>query len=70
MTISGKAKLAGVVGDPISHSLSPLLHAHWLEAHKVDGAYVPLKVARESFAFALRGLRLAGICRRQCHGAA
>jgi shikimate dehydrogenase len=60
MTISGKAKLAGVVGDPISHSLSPLLHAHWLEAYGIDGAYVPLKVARESFAFALRGLRLVG----------
>jgi shikimate dehydrogenase len=60
MIVSGKAKLAGVVGDPISHSLSPLLHTHWLEAHGIDGAYVPLKVARESFTFALRGLRLAG----------
>ena len=60
MMISGKAKLAGVIGDPISHSLSPLLHAHWLEAYGIDGAYVPLKVARESFAFALSGLRLAG----------
>ncbi|HTW33860.1 MAG TPA: shikimate dehydrogenase [Rhizomicrobium sp.] len=60
MTISGKARLAGVIGDPISHSLSPRLHAHWLEAYGVDGFYVPLKVARESFAVALRGLRLAG----------
>ena len=60
MIISGKAKLAGVTGDPISHSLSPLLHTHWLEEHNIDGAYVPLKIARESFAFALRGLRLAG----------
>ena len=60
MSTSGKAKLAGVIGDPIAHSLSPLLHAHWLEAHKVDGAYVPLNVVRESFTFALRGLRLAG----------
>jgi shikimate dehydrogenase len=60
MTISGKAKLAGVIGDPISHSLSPCLHAYWLETYRIDGAYVPLKVARESFAFALRGLRLAG----------
>jgi shikimate dehydrogenase len=59
MIISGKAKLAGVTGDPISHSLSPLLHTHWLEEHNIDGAYVPLKIARESFAFALRGLRLA-----------
>jgi shikimate dehydrogenase len=60
MTISGHAKLAGIVGDPVSHSLSPRLHAHWLEAHGIDGAYVPLKVARESFAATLRGLRMAG----------
>jgi len=60
MTISGAARLAGVVGDPIAHSLSPLLHAHWLEAYGVDGIYMPLKIARESFAFALGGLRVAG----------
>ena len=60
MIISGKAKLAGVIGDPIGHSLSPRLHAHWLEVYGIDGAYVPLNVARESFAFALRGLRLTG----------
>ena len=60
MNITGKAKLAGVIGDPISHSLSPRLHAHWLETYGIDGAYVPLKVAREFFAVALRGLRLAG----------
>ena len=60
MSVSGKAKLAGVIGDPISHSLSPLLHAHWLEVHKVDGAYVPLKVARwPKLVFELRGLMLA-----------
>ena len=60
MTISGRAILAGVVGDPVSHSLSPRLHAHWLEAHGIDGAYVPLKIARESFATTLQGLRVAG----------
>ncbi|HUO92016.1 MAG TPA: shikimate dehydrogenase [Rhizomicrobium sp.] len=60
MSITGAAKLAGVVGDPIAQSLSPLLHAYWLETYAVDGAYVPLKIARESFGFALRGLRLAG----------
>jgi shikimate dehydrogenase len=60
MTISGAAKLAGVIGDPVAHSLSPRLHGHWLEAYGLDGAYVPLRVPREAFAFALRGLRLAG----------
>ena len=60
MNISGKARIAGVIGDPVSHSLSPLLHTHWLDAYKIDGAYVPLRIARESFSFALHGLRLSG----------
>jgi shikimate dehydrogenase len=60
MTISGRAKLAGVIGDPVAQSLSPRLHAHWLDAHAVDGAYVPLAVARPHFALAVAGLRAAG----------
>lgn len=60
MNISGRATLAGVIGDPIAHSLSPRLHAHWLGVHGIDGAYVPLAVARESFAAVIVGLRKAG----------
>jgi shikimate dehydrogenase len=44
MTISGKAKLAGVIGWPVGHSLSPRLHGYWLERYGIDGAYVPLAV--------------------------
>lgn len=60
MTISGKAKLAGVIGWPIAHSLSPRLHGYWLDAHAVDGAYVPLAVPREDFARVIESLRIAG----------
>ena len=44
MTISGKAKLAGVIGWPVSHSRSPRLHGFWLNQHQIDGVYVPLAV--------------------------
>jgi shikimate dehydrogenase len=60
MSISGKAKLAGIVGWPVAHSLSPRLHTHWLDAHGIDGAYVPLAVAREDFARVVASLRRAG----------
>ncbi len=60
MRISGRAKLAGVIGDPVAHSLSPRLHAYWLDAYDIDGAYVPLAVARESFSTVVRCLRAAG----------
>lgn len=60
MTISGKAALAGVMGWPVSHSLSPRLHNHWLEAYGIDGAYVPLAIAPEHFAQGLRTLAHLG----------
>lgn len=30
---------AGVIGDPVEHSLSPLIHGHWLETYGVAGRY-------------------------------
>jgi len=60
MSISGKAKLAGVIGWPVAHSLSPRLHGYWLDAHGVDGAYVPLAVPRDNFARVIESLRIAG----------
>jgi len=45
MIPSGKARLAAVIGWPVSHSLSPRLHGYWLERYRIDGAYVPLAVA-------------------------
>ncbi|MFK4058789.1 shikimate dehydrogenase family protein [Brevundimonas sp. NPDC046655] len=33
--------LAGIAGQPVTHSLSPVIHNAWLEAGDIDGAYVP-----------------------------
>ncbi|EGF96036.1 Shikimate dehydrogenase [Brevundimonas diminuta] len=38
--ITGAALLGGIVGNPVSHSLSPVIHNAWLETGGVDGAYV------------------------------
>lgn len=58
--LSGKARLAGVLGWPVSHSRSPRLHGFWLQRHGIDGAYLPLPVPPEDFATAVRGLAAAG----------
>ena len=60
MILTGKAKLAGVIGWPVSHSLSPVLHGHWLAEHDIDGAMVPLAAGREDFTVVIDGLRRAG----------
>jgi shikimate dehydrogenase len=46
--------LAGVIGDPIAHSLSPRLHGHWLDRYGLAGHYVPLHIAHDRLAEALR----------------
>ena len=56
MMISGKARLAGVMGWPVEHSRSPRLHNHWLRTYGIDGAYVPLAVPPDRFENALRAL--------------
>lgn len=58
--ITGRAKLAGVMGWPVGHSLSPILHGHWLETLGIDGSYVPLPVKPEDFEGALRTLPKLG----------
>jgi shikimate dehydrogenase len=60
MILSGKARLAGILGWPVAHSRSPRLHGLWLQRHGIDGAYVPLPVAPEAFAGAVRGLAALG----------
>src|SRR5690606_35579885 len=52
--------LACVMGWPIRHSRSPLLHGYWLKAHGLDGAYVPIAVRPEGLAAALRALHPLG----------
>ena len=64
MKLSGAARVAGVTGAPVTHSLSPLLHNLWLEAAGIDGVYVPFPVAEDGFerlVDAFRGGVIAGI---------
>jgi shikimate dehydrogenase len=60
MRISGTTRLAGIMGWPVAHSRSPLLHGFWLREKSVDGAYVPLPVRPENIAKALRALPALG----------
>jgi shikimate dehydrogenase len=44
-TISGSAKVGGIAGNPIGHSLSPVIHNAWIAAAGMDAAYVPFAPA-------------------------
>ncbi|MHA1599886.1 MAG: shikimate dehydrogenase [Alphaproteobacteria bacterium] len=60
MILSGESKIAGVMGWPVAHSLSPRLHGFWLRQYGIDGAYVPLPVCPETFSSAIRALAGTG----------
>jgi shikimate dehydrogenase len=60
MRITGTTWLAGIMGWPVAHSRSPLLHGFWLDETEVDGAYVPLAVRPENIGDALRALPVLG----------
>ena len=38
--ITGAVKVGGIVGNPVTHSLSPVIHNGWIEAAGMDAAYV------------------------------
>lgn len=54
-------KLAGVMGWPVAHSRSPVIHNHWIEEHGLRGTYVLLPVQPEKLEQALRALPVLGI---------
>lgn len=60
MIVTAETKLAGVIGWPVAHSLSPRLHGFWLEKYRIDGLYLPLGVPPEHFGTALRMFAVMG----------
>ena len=51
---------AFVVGHPIAHSRSPLIHGHWLSEHGIAGSYERIAVAPDAFAAFFRRLPESG----------
>ncbi len=52
--------LAGVIGNPIAHSKSPVLHGHWLKTYDIAGHYVPLEVEADALGDVLKAMPKMG----------
>lgn len=60
MSRSSKIK-ASVVGWPVAHSLSPMIHNHWMQKHGIDGVYEAVAVDAGGLGDYLAGLAGAGM---------
>ena len=41
-------KLFGIIGNPIKHSLSPLLHNYWFDKYKIDANYSLIEASEKN----------------------
>ncbi len=58
--ISGKTNVIGVIGNPIEHTLSPVIHNTLCSLMGIDAVYVPLKVESD-IESAVKGLSESGV---------
>lgn len=61
MVITGKTKITGIFGDPVEHSLSPLIHNEAFRQLGLDYCYVPFHVKKEKLKEATEGIRALNI---------
>jgi shikimate dehydrogenase len=61
LIISGKTRVCGVIGDPIEHTLSPIMHNAAFKALKLDFAFLAFKVKVADVEKAVSGMRALGI---------
>lgn len=61
MNVTGKTKVYGVVGHPVSHSLSPVFQNAAFSHLGLDAVYVPFEVREGDLERAVDGLRRAGV---------
>ena len=59
--ISAETEVYGVVGDPIGHSLGPLIHNAAFATQKLNKVYVPFRVPREDLTDFLRDAPKLGL---------
>ncbi len=60
--VQGKSNVVCIIGDPIQHSLSPIMQNAAFAAGHLDYIYVPFAVSPENLNQAVSGLKALGAC--------
>ena len=61
MQITGQTKIVGIIGDPIKHSRSPLIHNAAIAALGLDYVYVPFHVEPDNLGAAIEGFKATNV---------
>lgn len=61
MTQEMTTRRAAIIGHPVAHSRSPLIHGYWLSQHGIDGEYGRLDVAPEAIEAFLADFAASGL---------
>ena len=64
MRANNKFYNLGIIGNPINHSLSPIIHNFWLKQYKIKGNYTKFLISEDKLKDAIigiKGLNIKGI---------
>ena len=60
--ITGNTRIYGIIGDPVEHSLSPLMHNEAFKELNLNCVYIPFHVRQKELQRAVKGVKSLGIC--------
>lgn len=60
LRVNGSTKLTGLIGNPVEHTVSPVLQNSLFSVTGINGVYLPLKVPEGSLRDAVNGLKAVG----------
>lgn len=61
MKISGRTRICGLIGDPVEHTMSPVMHNAAFDKLGLDYVYLPFRVKPEVLPRAVSGLRALNV---------
>lgn len=61
MKVTASTQVYAVIGDPVRHSLSPVMHNGWFEDHGLDAVYIALPLKSDDPIGAIRALGQFGL---------
>src|SRR5215470_8509863 len=60
-SVSSKTQILGIFGDPIGHSLSPVMHNGWFEDYGIDAVFVAFRLQSNDPVAAFRAFKGVGL---------